>query len=220
MIRYDILASGSSGNCTVIENEIMIDAGAPYKALRPYIKTLRLALLTHGHADHFNASTIAALARERPSLRFVCGPWLYDKLLGCGVFKFQVDRLWINESAAYSAGCSKCTDGCTVKMVPAVHDAPNCGYKIKLPDGQRIFYLTDTSSLSGIAAKNYDLYMLEQNYEDEEIQRRIDAKISAGEYAYEIHARENHLSAAKAKEWLDKNAGPNSLVVPMHVHRD
>ena len=213
MIRYDIISSGSKGNCTVIENEIMIDAGVPHKALRPYIKTLRLALLTHEHSDHFSVSTITTLERERPSLRFVCGPWLYDKLLDCGVLKSQIDRMLPGEQAAYVYGC-------TVEMVPAIHSTLNCGYKIRLPDGQRVFYLTDTNSLDGIEAKFYDLYLLEQNYEDAEIQQRIDEKIATGAYAYEIHARENHLSVAKAQAWLTQNMGPNSIFIPMHEHRD
>ena len=219
MIRYNILASGSSGNCTVIENEIMLDSGVPFAALRPYIRTLRLCLLTHRHADHFNEATIRALARERPSLRFVCGSWLYDDLRGCSVVKAQIDRMVPGESATYRAGDSRYVSGYTITMVPAVHSVPNAGYKLKFADGKRILYLTDTSDLSKITAINYDLYLLEQNHTEEDIQRRIDAKISSGEFSYEIYARESHLSVEKAKAWLDKNIGPNSVVIPMHKHQ-
>jgi len=217
MINYSILASGSSGNCTIIESEIMLDAGVPYKVLLPYIRTLRIVLLTHVHSDHFNKSTISALARERPSLRFVCGEWLYDELLKCGVFKFQVDRLYYHERAAYKSD-SNGVSGCSIVMEQAVHDVPNAGYKICLPSGERIFYMTDTSTLDGIIAKNYDLYLIENNYEDTEIQERIDAKLAKGEFAYEYRVRRTHLSKQKCDEWLSRNKGDNSKIEYLHRH--
>ena len=219
MIDYQILKSGSSGNCTIIKSEIMLDAGVPYKALLPYIKTLRMVLLTHAHKDHYNESTIAALSRERPSLRFLCGNWLKNDLLKSGVFRCQIDRLNVHERATYNSD-SKAISGCTIIMEPAVHNVPNCAYKIWFPNGEKLFYATDTNSLDGIRAPEYSLYLVESNYEDYEIQQRIDAKIEKGEYAYEIQARQNHLSRQKADEWLSKNKGIFSQIQYLHQHKE
>ena len=48
-MNYEVLATGSSGNCVIINESIAIDIGAPYKKIKPYAKNLRLVLLTHVH---------------------------------------------------------------------------------------------------------------------------------------------------------------------------
>lgn len=40
MISYNIIATGSKGNAVVIEHEILIDCGVPFKALAAEWKTL------------------------------------------------------------------------------------------------------------------------------------------------------------------------------------
>lgn len=49
-MEYEILASGSSGNCVIINEIIAIDMGIPYRKLKDYYKTIRLVLLTHVHS--------------------------------------------------------------------------------------------------------------------------------------------------------------------------
>ena len=36
--------------------------------------------------------------------------------------------------------------------------------------------MTDTKTVEGISAKNYDLYLIEGNYEQEELEKRIEEK--------------------------------------------
>jgi len=215
MIRYEIIATGSSGNAVVIENEILIDAGVSFKVLRPYLKTLRLVLLTHEHSDHFNPGTVATLSRERPGLRFICGHWLSSKLCESGVFRHQIDRMQPYEAAKYKSGHY-------VRMVPAVHNVPNCGYTVTLPDGRNLIYITDTNTLEGVNAKHFNLYLIEANHCENEIQQRIEDKKAADPtgYIYEYEVLKNHLSKQKADEWLSRNMGPHSQFVYMHCHED
>lgn len=49
-MEYEILATGSSGNCTIINHSIAIDMGIAYKKIEPYVKDLKLVLLTHIHS--------------------------------------------------------------------------------------------------------------------------------------------------------------------------
>lgn len=49
-MKYEILASSSSGNCLIIENIIAIDMGISFKKLKEYNKSLQLVLLTHLHS--------------------------------------------------------------------------------------------------------------------------------------------------------------------------
>lgn len=211
-INYKIIHTGSQGNAVVINNKILIDCGVSFKALLPYYKDFKLVLLTHIHSDHFNKATIRTLARERPALRFGCGKWLVELLIECGVKPSNID--------VYVDGAMYCYGLDVIIPVLLVHNVLNFGYKIHFKDGSRMIYCTDTNNLNGVSAKNYDLYMIEANYEDEEIKERISQKKEAGEYAYEVQAMKNHLSKAKCDEFIYDNIGANGTYVYLHAHVD
>ena len=81
-----------------------------------------------------------------------------------------------------------------------------------------MFYATDTATMDGIEAKGYDLYMIEANHVKAELEARRDAKVAAGEYAYEFNAARNHMSQEQAEDWLYQQMGPNSRYVFLHQH--
>ena len=211
-IRYNIISTGSQGNAVIVNDFILIDCGVPLNALKPYVSKLKLVLLTHIHSDHFNKTTIKNLAKERPTLRFACGRWLAEPLVKCGVSKNQIDVLDFNITYGYGL--------CNVIPVPLVHNVPNCGWKIHFSDVGKMIYCTDTNNLNGITARNYDLFMIEANYEDEIIQEKIRKKRENGEYAYEVQVLKNHLSKAKADDFIYQNIGPHSQYIYMHCHVD
>ena len=99
------------------------------------------------------------------------------------------------------------------------HNVPNCGYKLHFPAG-KVFYATDTNNLNGITAWHYDLYMLEANYEDDEIKKRIAEKKANQEYAYEEQVLKNHLSKAKCDDFIYRNIGPDGEYVYLHCHEE
>lgn len=211
-MMYNIISTGSKGNAVVINNKILIDCGVPYKMLEPYIKPLRLVLLTHEHGDHFVHSTVRHLHKERPTLRFGCCEWMVGHLLEAGVDKRVIDVFTPKSCAEYSGAC-------TIVPEPLFHNVPNCGYHIYM-DGKRLFYATDTGTLDGITAKGYDLYMVEANHTKADIAARAAEKQARGEYAYEFRAAENHLSQEQTEDWLYQNMGPCSLYVFLHGHEE
>ena len=210
-IPYTIISTGSEGNAVVINKFVLVDCGVTFKALQPYYKDLKIVLLTHIHSDHFQKTAIRLLAQERPTLRFACGPWLASALLECGVSQNNIDILSPNTIYNYGA--------CNIIQFPLVHNVLNCGYKIHFPIG-KVIYATDTNNLNGITALDYDLYMIEANYIDEEIQEKIKEKQANGEYAYELQVLRNHLSKAKCDDFIYRNIGRNGVYVYMHCHRD
>lgn len=210
-VPYNIISTGSCGNAVIVNSTILIDCGVPFKALQQHYKGLKLVLLTHIHSDHFNRTTIKILARERPTLRFACGKWLAADVVACGVPKENIDVL--DFGILYNYGI------CNIIQFPLVHNVPNCGYKIHFPTG-KVIYATDTNNLNGITARNYDLYLIEANYEDEEIQAKIREKQANGEYAYETQVLHNHLSKAKCDDFIYRNIGSNGEYVYMHCHRE
>ena len=107
------------------------------------------------------------------------------------------------------------------KIIPIklYHDVPQCGYRILFKDYKAI-YMTDTKTVEGISAKNYDLYLIEGNYDEDEIEERIKEKQQKCEYVYEFRAKDSHLSKQQASEFLLANMGEESEYVFMHEHVD
>lgn len=208
-MTYDVLGTGSTGNAVIINDNIMIDCGLPYKSIRSNVRKLKIVLATHAHSDHIKKATVKKLAKDRPSLRFACCDWLVQVLVDCGVNKSRIDVLEIGQ--LYSYGTFE------VSPVKLYHNVPNCGYRIFIGD-EKLFYATDTGTLEGIEAKDYDLYMVECNYEDEEIQERIQTKQDAGEYAYEYDVIGNHLSKKQCDEFIINNIGSKGKYVYLHQH--
>mgnify|MGYP001057079113 FL=1 len=211
-MNYKIIQTGSQGNATIIEDTILIDCGVPFKKIEPYFRNLKLVLLTHIHSDHFNKATIKKLAIQRPTLRFCCCCWMTEELIKCGVDKLRIDLFTPNEGMHYN-------DYVTINSFNLEHDVPNCGWKIQFDNGKKYFYATDTCSLKGIVAKDFDMYFIEANYVDKsELEERKRKHIEAGEFYYEDRVEKTHLSQVSAYDWLIQNMGNNSSYVFMHKH--
>lgn len=211
----DVIATGSQGNAVVLGGEILIDCGVPYKRIEHIVPTLKLVLLTHRHADHFMATTISRLRKERPALRFGCCCWMVPYLLSAGVPLHLIDiyDAVTGEIYAYDDG------RICVGAFPLYHDVENCGYKIS-HNNKTIFYATDTSSLDHVKAKRFDLYLIEANHTEQEIADRIRRKTESGEYVYEHRVEVTHLSRESADAWLAMNAGRDSKVIYLHQHKE
>lgn len=214
-MQFEILATGSRGNAVLIGNrrEILVDCGVPMTKLEPYADKLKLVLLTHIHSDHFNKSTVKALARRRPTLRFACGAFLVEALLGAGVDKRNID-VCTEESAFYYPSLSA-----MVYTYSLVHDVDNLAYLVKM-GREQLFYATDTGTLDHISVPGCDLYMVEANHTKEDIEARKKAKQAAGQYAYESRAAATHLSQEQAMDWLYRNMKPHSQYVFLHQHEE
>lgn len=223
MIDVNVISTGSQGNAVLLNHDILIDCGVSFTALKPYARDLKLVLLTHIHSDHFRRSTLKKLHQERPALRFGCGRWLVKPLVDLGIRPGQIDVL--DDGGRYKY------PSLTVEPVPLVHDVPNYGYKLHFVEQEficnmncfhflHVLYATDTVNLNGVSAKDYDLYLLEANYQEDEIETRIRRKKEAGEYAYERRVLKTHLSKAACDDFIARNAGQNSQFIYLHEHRE
>lgn len=210
-VSFEVVSTGSKGNAVVLESSLLIDCGIPFKVIRHVVGGLKLVLLTHIHSDHFNQTTIRRLAHERPMLRFGCGKWLACELVKCGVSTANIDIL--TERVSYGYGI------CNVIPFRLNHDVPNFGYKVHFPHA-KVFYATDTYDLNGIAAPNYDLYLVEANHTMEGIKKRISEKKEAGEFAYEKRAMHCHMSKEKCDDFIYRNIGRGGEYVYLHAHEE
>lgn len=208
-MHYKILASGSTGNCTILDRVIAIDMGIGYGKLKDHARKLRLVLLTHIHGDHFNKKTIRKISLNHPLVKFVCCEHLVQELANI----VPKESIYVIETGKlYDLGI------CRLAAFDLVHDVKNVGYRIEI-DNEKCIYATDTSILN-VKAVNYDLYLIEGNYDETQAMNSVMQKQANGEYAYEIRAMQNHLSKQQCDEWLSQNNLKNAEFVYMHEHNE
>lgn len=207
MIQAKVISSGSDGNAVIYNNAIMVDCGVSLKALQEVKRSLKIVLLTHKHSDHLKLRTLQRLQAERPTLRVACGDFLLEEL-PCikNIDVLQVGKI-------YDYGAFK------VSPVKLYHDVPNFGWRIFLPNGQKIFHATDTVHLEGITAKGYDLYAIEHNYCEEYIQQAIEEARANGEYTHAYGNINTHLSKQQARAFIEANRKESSEVLELHKSR-
>lgn len=207
MIQTQVISSGSEGNAVIYNNVIMVDCGVTFKALEAVKRSLKIVLLTHKHGDHLKIRTLQRLQAERPTLRVACGDFLLEEL-PCikNIDVLQVGKI-------YDYGAFK------VSPVKLYHDVPNFGWRIFLPNGQKIFHATDTVHLEGISAKGYDLYAIEHNYCEEYIQQAIEEARANGEYTHAYGNIKTHLSIQQARAFIEANRKESSEVLELHKSR-
>ena len=46
-MRYEILGSSSKGNCIILEDIIMLDAGISFSKMKSYLKKIKLIFISH-----------------------------------------------------------------------------------------------------------------------------------------------------------------------------
>ena len=189
-MEYKIISTGSKGNAVVVDDRILIDCGVPFRRLESVYRDLDAVLLTHIHSDHFQPKTLARLAAELRQITITTPDRWYD------------------------------TGYCFVKACETKHNVRNCCWHIWFNDGSKVFYATDMGNLNGITAPYYDLYLVEANYRDEEIQAKIAEKKVNGEYIYEKRVLRDHMSEQDAIDWVYGNMRPDSTYVWLHCHKE
>lgn len=206
-MRFQVLKTGSAGNALLFEDDLLLDVGMSYNKLKEVIDVSRLkyVLLTHIHSDHYLPATIRKLMVNTKA-EIVCGLWLADDLTTRGVPEDRI--IIVDVGFRYELG------GYTIAPVKAYHDVPNIGYRI-MKDGHKHFHMTDTVTLDGISAENYDSCTLECNHCEEAIDRLIAQAKEKREFTHLSGAKNSHLSVQKAAAFVKQNK--IKKFVPMHV---
>jgi phosphoribosyl 1,2-cyclic phosphodiesterase len=141
--RFCVLASGSAGNCALLQSNgfgLLIDIG-----LGPRLLTARLAdvgatwrdvnavLLTHSHRDHWKDLTLAQL--HRLQIPLYCSPDHHASMTRYdGAFEPFVETGLVRELSDGEA--LEVSAGITVRPIAVPHDcAPTYGFRIDGPAG-------------------------------------------------------------------------------------
>lgn len=205
----NIVSSGSAGNAVLYyDNELLIDTGVAYKSLEEYLPQVKLILLTHIHGDHFNPATIRTICARHPKIFWVVPHYLKQEFLQ--LIKPHTKYLTVRENRTYKAGSYK------IEVAPLYHDVPNVGYMIE-KNNYKIVHATDTNIIRHVVAREYDLYAIECNFDEELMADLIKDELYKDTYTYQLRAKENHLSLQKTLAWYHAMRGENSRLVPLHI---
>lgn len=213
MIKYDIIQSGSDGNCIIVNDYLMLDCGVSYSKIKNKLSNVKIIFISHSHFDHLKPSTIKKIAYEKPNIKFLVGFYLVKTLVDLGVDKKNIFVLDLDKW--YNLGKFK------AKMQYLFHDVPNNCLHVEFNTGEKLFYAVDTSQINHIEAKNYDLYLIENNFQEEildkHIQECVDNNDDENKLYYLRRALNTHLSKSKCDDFLINNMGKNSIYQYVHL---
>lgn len=213
----DVIATGSKGNAVLLNGKYLFDCGVPLGKLKHALNNIRIVFLTHAHSDHILRGTIGRIHDHRPSVLFVCGRNLLVPLCGqCGVKPDNVILCEPGKPVRINWG----PESIEFQCFDLIHNVENVGWVVKVEQGEHsgtAMYATDTQYIP-VDFPGLDLYMVECNHTVDELEKRRAEKIAAGLFTYEDTVRLSHMSADTVKEYLGRNAGPNSQVVFLHQH--
>jgi len=209
-MTYKIISSSSLGNCYLFEDYLIIDLGISIKKLKEHIdiNQIKYILLTHKHRDHFNISTIRHFFVNTKCV-FIAGDWLREELEKIAVtgdrikyFNFT-DNVRIFKAREF-----------IISPVKAYHDVLNCGYRLSFINHKHI-HITDTVTLRGIIAKEYDTATIECNHCEITAKKLIKKSKEDGDFCHLQGAINSHLSVQKAIDFIKKNNIEN--FEPCHI---
>lgn len=207
-MNFEIIGSSSQGNCIVVDGFLMLDCGVSYSKIKRKIKDVKIIFISHIHKDHLLPSTIKQIAYYRPNIKYICSSSdVLTKLTNCGVPRKNI--FYLKCDKWYSLG------GIKIKMERVVHDVENALLKWEYRKMYGI-YITDTSNVDNIEAKNYDMYFIESNYREDIYKRHLDECFDEGMKKYLKRVPETHLSNEQANDFLIKNMGDKSQYVYIH----
>ncbi|MGE0014927.1 MAG: MBL fold metallo-hydrolase [Candidatus Methanomethylophilaceae archaeon] len=165
LFEAHVLASGSDGNCTVIESDgeaIMIDAGISCRRILALMdqegidpSSVKAMLLTHEHSDHVSGA--GATARKLGIPVYCNVPTFESCTLG------QIDYRPISTGVAFGL-C-----GMRITPLPTSHNAADPNAFLTEAGGARILVATDTGKLTyqvEHALSLADLVIIESNYDN------------------------------------------------------
>lgn len=181
------------------------------KQLGPYLHNVKAVFVGHEHGDHLKAPTIKRIHELRPTVRFMAGNFLKDRLTDIGINRANIDVL----------GAGKVYDYKMFKVSPFIlfHDVKNYGLRI-FDKGKKVLYATDTKSINHITAKGYNLFLLEGNYSEKKISENLKNAKDSWEIYYCQRAQETHLSIEQASDFLMDNMDGNSHYRLIHTSKN
>ena len=206
-MKIKVLASGSKGNSTYIENnntKILIDAGINYQTIQKELQKINedinnidAIIISHIHSDH--------LKGLKSIIKHKIIPVYIRKELKNEIKKI-IDEEYINIIDEYF----KIND-LYIEILHVSHDVPNFGFIINNLNNS-VVYITDTGYINKKnieKTKNKTIYIIEANHNEK--------MLMEGKYPYILKQRvlsdEGHLSNRYTGRYLNTVIGTNTKYI-------
>jgi phosphoribosyl 1,2-cyclic phosphodiesterase len=214
MFEVHVLASGSDGNCTVIQCDdeaVMIDAGVSCKKILSYMDQegvdpgiIKALLITHEHSDHIMGAGPVARKLKLP---VYCNRPTYDASnMG------SVEYNEIHTSGSFIIG------NMSITPLPTSHNAAEPNAFLIEEDGRKALLATDTGKMTFQVEKalsECDIAVIESNYDQK--------MLTEGPYPYYlkkiIGSDVGHLSNIDCAEALKRTDKNNRKIFLAHLSK-
>lgn len=214
MIDVRILATGSSGNCVLIRETVLVDAGITFKHFCEYdipLEQLSCCIITHKHGDHMNKPFVRKLltnnipvimSKDSAADLASEGKINVEEYVEKRLIRFlQKDELYKFDK--YNSKGTLCMTAHPQKH----HDIIN--YALVFTDNeQRLLYSTDLDSLEPsdvgeglIHLGMFDIILLEGNYDEPYLRSYIEYMISIAPEATNPDEMDNN----ELEQWVKRN---------------
>lgn len=176
---YEIISSGSKGNCVII-NDVMVDCGVPFNKIKDYLYDVKYLLLTHIHTDHVRPSTLENIKKLFPKITIIGNYEVHQS--------FGVDKI-------ANGGFQIETDDYVFLPFDCEHNVVTHGFTWSFDD-KSIIYATDTATMEYAPDERYDYLFIESNHCEKKLELVMD-QVKGGYNPYLSGKR--HLSTQQAK---------------------
>jgi len=214
MFEVHVLASGSDGNCTVIQLDdeaIMIDAGISCRRIMGLMekegidrKVVKALLVTHEHSDHIAGA--GAVARK------------FNIPVFCNKATFESSDLGSVDYREIRTMGSFCIGNMDITPLPTSHNAAEPNAFSVESEGKRVLVATDTGKLTfqvEHALKQADIAVIEANYD-----RKMLAEGPYPQYLKRLIASDiGHLSNVDCAGAIKKTMRDNRQIFLAHLSK-
>ena len=207
-MKIKVLASGSKGNCSLVETastRFLIDIGITYQRLKKELEKMNLTvddldalLLTHSHNDHTSGLQVLL---KHSNFKIYANKDILKELSIC----INNDRLELYDKLMHLHNTE-------LTVFKTSHDAKGSVGFLIVESNNSLVYITDTGYLNRKyfpLLTNKNIYYIESNHDEK--------MLMDGPYPYYLKQRiisdEGHLSNVKTATYLRKLVGSNTKYV-------
>lgn len=183
-IQYQIIGSGSSGNCVII-NDLMFDIGLPFKDIHKYLFKVKYILVSHVHGDHLKISTYHQIRKKFPNILLIGDIEVHERA--------RMDIV-AHPNEPIKLG------SCTILPFLAPHDVEVLGWTWQF-DNKDLLYVTDTYSLENVPEHKYDYFFLEANHDQHKVDAIMNDDIKRYGYSA-VDGSLRHMSTQDSKKFF------------------
>lgn len=176
---YEIISSGSKGNCVLI-NDVMVDCGVPFNKIKEFLYDVKYLLVTHIHTDHIRPTTFENIKKLFPKITII-GNYEVHQMFG-------VDKI-------ANGGFPIVTEDYEFLPFECEHNVVTHGFTWNF-EGNSIIYATDTATMEHAPDKKYDYLFIESNHCEKKLELVMN-QVKGGYNPYLSGKR--HLSTQQAK---------------------